>query len=261
MKTLLGIFVSLVSTFLLCNGQNGNAGWVFNVAQAMVRRFSKDEERTKDLTAADELVRGLTFDMFDEQISCRVGRGILLTDYRTVIENVARRFSIPDDIKDSLFDGEYHENMAEIVQNFKFEKGKKGNFVYGRVATIKHGDKIDMAYSIYTLDFKLSPTVIEHRKKTNFLWFTTGEKVWHETKERNMSSKEKDNLQEHLMIKAISKFRAEYAGLIGSSRYCDTLGNCDYSVAEKAHTDDADDSGNFPAPSQAGGQGGLEPPQ
>jgi hypothetical protein len=228
MKTFLAsIFISLVSTFLLCNGQlGGNAGMVVNVAQALVRLFSKDEERAKDLTAADELVRGLTFDMFDEKISCRVGRGILLTDYRTVIENFARRFSIPDDVKDSLFDGQYHEDMVEVVQNFKFEKGKKGSFVYGRVATIKHGDKIDMAYSVYTLDFKLSPIVIEHRKKKKFLWFTTGEKVWHETKERNMSSKEKDNLQEHLMIKAISKFRTEYAGLIEASKYCDTHGNC-----------------------------------
>ncbi len=229
MKTfLLGIFISLVSTFVLCNGQigGGGAAAVINVAKALVGLFSKDEERTKDLTAADELVRGLTFDMFNEKISCRVARGILLADYPTIIENFARRFSTPAYVKDSLLDGQYMDDLTEVVQNFKFEKGKTGSFVYGRVATIKHDGKMDMAYSVYTLDFKLSPTVIEHTKKKKFLWFTTGKKVWHETKERNLSSKEKDNLQDHLMIKAISKFRSEYAGLIEATQYCDAHGNC-----------------------------------
>lgn len=227
MKTFLGIFISLASTFLLCNGQfGGNAGMVFNVAKALVGLFSKDEERTKDLTAADELVRGLTFDMFDEKISCQVGRGILLTDYPIVIEEFARSYSITDDIKARLLTSRLMEDSVATIQNFKFKKDKTGGFVYGRVATIKHGDKIDMAYSVYTLDFTPSPTVIEHQKKTTFLWFTTGEKVWRETKERNFSAKEKDNLQDHLMIKAILKFRAEYAGLVEASKYCEGDGKC-----------------------------------
>jgi hypothetical protein len=101
----------------------------------------------------------------------------------TVIENVARRFSIPADVKDSLLDAQYHNDMAEIVKTFKFENGKTGNFVYGRDATIKQGNKIDMAYSVYILDFKLAPTVIKHKKKTKILGITVGKKVRYETKE------------------------------------------------------------------------------
>jgi hypothetical protein len=76
---------------------------------------------------------------------------------------------------------------------------------------------------VYTLDFKFSPKVIEHREKKIFCWFTTGTKVWHETEERNLPTNEKDKLQEHLKIKAISKFRSEYGELIeaSSTKYLD----------------------------------------
>ena len=208
------VVISLTLNFLHCNGQGNYAHMAVGVAKAMVGLFSKDEEETRDLTEADELVRGLTFDLYDEKISCRVMAGILLKDYPTVIENFARRYSIPGEVKDSLLDAQFSDDFVEVVQNFKFEIGKTGTFVYGRIATMKRGDKIDMASAVYTLDFKLSPKVIEHKKKKKFLWFTTGTKVWRETKERNFSIKEKDKLQEHLKIKAISKFRSEYANLV-----------------------------------------------
>ena len=176
--------------------------------------LSKDEERTKDLTAANELIQGLTFDQFDENISCRVARGILLGDYPTLVENFMRRFSAPVEVKESLLEAEFVEDMMENLFNFKFKKGKTGRYVYGRVATVKDGDKIDIAYSVYTLDFKLSPSVIQHTRKTKFLWFTTGEVVWQEDKERDLSMKNKDDLQQDFMTKAISKFRSEYAALI-----------------------------------------------
>ena len=217
MKThfaLVSVVISLTLNFLHCNGQGNYAHMAVGVAKAMVGLFTKDQEETRDLTEADELVRGLTFDLYDEKISCRVMEGILLKDYPTVIENFARRFSIPEDVKNSLLDAQYSDNLVEVIQNFKFQKGETGTYVYGRVVTKRRGDKIDMASSVYTLDFKLSPKVIEHKKKKKFLWFTTGTKVWRETQERNLSLKEKDKLQEHLKIKAILKFRSEFANLV-----------------------------------------------
>lgn len=197
-----------------------------NVATTLIGLFNNDIERTKDLTAVDELVRGLTFDQYEEKVSCRVANGILLKDYPTIVDNFARRFSIPEDTKISLFEGTMMKDLVENVRNFKFEKGKTGSYVYGRVATIKRGNKIDIAYSVYTLEFKFSQTVLEHRQKTKFLWFTTGEKVWHERKERNLDLKEKDAIENAFMMKAIAKFRAEYGGMIESSQYCDAYGNC-----------------------------------
>jgi hypothetical protein len=158
MKTYFVNFITLVSSYLVCiaNGQG----------VSMLRLASQGEEQsTEDLAAAAKLVQGLTFDIFNDKISCEEHREILLADFSTVIENFARRFSIPADVKDSRLEAQYHKDMAEIVKNFKFENGETGRFVYGKVATIKQGSKIDMAYSVYTLDFKLAPTVRRHKWK------------------------------------------------------------------------------------------------
>ena len=106
------------------------------------------------------------------------------------------------------------KNLQKVVLNFKFKKGETKTYVYGRVATMKRDEEMDVAFSLYTLDFKLSPKVIEHTRQKKFLWFTTGTKVWHETVNRNLDLSEKDKLQDHRRRKAITKFRSEYAYLV-----------------------------------------------
>ena len=193
-----------------------------NVAKALVGFFNNYEKNSNDLAAAATLVESLKFDRFNEKTSCVVDQGIALTHYPTVIENFARDFSVPNDVKQSLLDAQYATDTTELVQNFKFKKGNTGNFVYGRFATIKHGDKIDIAYSLYTLDFKLSPIVIQHRRRRRRRRRRTT------TSERNLSANEKGQLEQHFIYKAITKFRSKYANLIeaGDGQYCDAHGNC-----------------------------------
>ena len=201
---------------------------VIDVAKALVKLFSKDEEKIKDLTAADEAVRGLTFDLFNEKVSCSVMKGILLQDYKTVVDRFVKRYSIPEEVESSLLDGEFAEEKLEVIVNFKFAKGETGGFIYGRVATVKHDGKIDMAYSVYFLEFKLSPRVIEHEKKRKFLGFTIGgTKVWRETQERNLSVKDRDYMQSYFMKKAIEGFKEQYSGLIEAHDQHCTAENCD----------------------------------
>lgn len=199
---------------------------VVDVVNTLVGLLRKDEEKTKDLTAAEEFFRGLTFDLYDEKISCRVARGVLLKDFPTVIENFAQRFGIPDGVKHSLLDAQYSSNMAEWVRNFKFQKGQTGSYVYGRIATTKDGDKIDLAYSVFTFNFKISDKVIEHMHEEKLLWFTIGKRVWYDTEERNLGSEEQDELQSYLMMKAITEFRSQYPGVTEASQYCDEHSNC-----------------------------------
>ena len=211
MKTYFVNFITLVSSYLFCiaNGQS----------VSMLRLISQDEEQSPEsLTAAAKLVQGITFDIFNDKISCEEQREILLTDFSTVIENFARHFSIPADVKNSLLAGQYHDEMAKFVQTFKFENGETGRFVYGKVATIKQGNKIDMAYSVYTLDFKLASTVRRHKWNHNHRNKHSHrnkhkKKHWRcgcKNKQRNLSAKEKDHLDNYFTILAISKLRSAY---------------------------------------------------
>ena len=85
--------------------------------------FAKDEERIRDVTAPEELIQGLKFDKFNEKILCKVIRGIFLKDFATVIENLAARFNIPDNLKSSLLEGLISDDNVELIKEFKFTKG------------------------------------------------------------------------------------------------------------------------------------------
>ena len=211
---LLNALISLTLNFLLCNGQGNYAQLAFGVIRAMAGVITKGEERIRDLTEADDLFEGLTYDLYDEKVTCNLMGGILLKQYATVIDNFALSHSIPEDIKHSLLEAENLKNLQKSVHNFKFQKGKTGSYVFGRFSTMKRDGEMDVAYSLYTLDFKLSPKVVEHEKIQKLAWFTTGTTVWRETEERNLSQNEKNKLHDYLKHKAISKFRSEYAHLL-----------------------------------------------
>ena len=185
------------------------------VAKILVSAFSQDEETTKDLTAAEETVRGLTFDEFNEVVDCKVMTGIKLDDFETVVNSITSRLRVPDNIRKSILENKYADVALQVTIDFKFKIGETGAFTYGRIVTVKPDDsKINLAYSVYQLGFKLSPRVIEHKKKKKFLGFTTGTKVWREIKERNLSEKEQDYMRAYFMKKAIKGFKREYSALL-----------------------------------------------
>lgn len=192
------------------------------VATKFVEILSSDEEMIQDLSAAEEAVKGLPFDLFKEDVDCRVIQGIPDKNFEKMLDRFIARSSLPEDIgsklKDSLLDILLIEkDIKEIVQRFQFEKGKTGSFVYGRVAVVRRGGFIDMAHSMYQLEFKLSPRVIEHKKKKKFLGFITyGTKTWRETQERELPTKDLKEFEAYFKNKAIAGFKKEYAGLIKS---------------------------------------------
>ena len=188
------------------------------VAMVLVSTLSSDKVTSRDLTAAEESVRGLTFDVFNGKVSCGVKTGARLADFETLVNSIARRMEFPEFIRQAMLEGKSLETNYEVVQEFRFTKGETGGFTYVVIATFKPDDAtINLAYSVYDLEFKLSPHVIEHVKKKKFLVFTYGKKVWRETREINLSIKEQDWLRIYFLNKAIKGFKKQYAGLLEGS--------------------------------------------
>mgnify|MGYP002803516624 CR=1 FL=1 len=69
------IFISLTLNF---KGNHALVG--VEVAKVLVEIFSREEETIQDLTEANELIRGLTFDLYDEKVTCDVMGGIPVKD-------------------------------------------------------------------------------------------------------------------------------------------------------------------------------------
>ena len=184
-------------------------------AKKLAKLLSSVEEKIEDLTAAYKVVRGLTFDLFNEEVSSQVMVGILLQDYKTVVDRFVLRFLIPKDVEPSLLDGEFAEESINDFHSAKNKTGLRLEFTYGRFVTVKHDGKIDVAYSVYFLEFELSPIVIEHKKRNEFLRFIIDKTmVWHETQEQSHSEKDWDYMQSYFEKKAIEGFKKQYPGLI-----------------------------------------------
>ena len=176
----------------------------------MTKYIQLDEKHIKDLTAAEEVIRGLTFEVFKEEVSCQVLQGIDLTDYDTVINRFAEKFNIPHDVRVSLLDARYGEEDNEILMDFKYETGKTGTFTYGRIAVLRnHYGIYDVAYSMYLLEFELSPQGNKQAKIEKLLSFVSGNNVW-KKKQRILSQLETHQMHVYFLNKAITHFKSEY---------------------------------------------------
>ena len=202
-----------------------STGAKFKVAKTLVKLFSSHEEIIKDLTAEDEAE--LEFDQFDENSSCKVWEGVSLQEYKTVIDLFVQQHSIPEDVKIPPLNREFPEHTNFPFTVFKFAKGKTGRFTHDSVASVKlHDGKMDVTYSVYFLEFKLSPKVIEHKESNQFLGFTIGTKVWRETKERNLSLKDQDYMKSYFMKKAIEGSKEQCSSLV-EAQHCTAENSCE----------------------------------
>ena len=168
---------------------------------------------TQDLIDAEGRVSAINFDKYEEQFSFKVLKGIQLNDFNTVVNRVASRYNFPEDVKESILDGELAGKNQEIMKEFKFNIGQTGRVLYGRTMTLKQEDKIDMAYALIAVKFKLSPVQSVRQEDKYFLFWKVGEKTIVTSKDRNLSIQEADGMTKFFRAKAIRGFQQECPAL------------------------------------------------
>ena len=181
-----------------------------SVASLIVENLCGTTETRTNMTQAEETVRGLTFDKFEEKLVSQVMEGINLSDFEKVVGRMATRHALPDDKKDEILDGQYAEKNTLVSKEFVFNVGQTSQLVYCKVATMKTSDaKIDLAIMYYKLDFKLSPTRIETRRTKRFLGIRTGTSTSVHYEPRNLSTKDQDFFTNFFRYKALKGFLQE----------------------------------------------------
>ena len=213
----------LMSLFLLTFLVRQNAASLstaFSVGKILLESFTSEDTQETDLTAAEELVRGLTFDKYKEGIYCKILTKIKEENFEKVVNRITARYQIPADIRDSLLDVLDGEVNQDVIREFKFDKGSLGSVLYGRVVSIKREDStIDLAYAIFSLEFKLSPKKIEERRRKKFLGLITyGSRTVVRFEERNLSVKEKEQIFDFYRTKALKGFKKEYPSVAAEAR-------------------------------------------
>lgn len=185
------------------------------VGKLLIDSFSSESVKTADLTAAEELVRGLTFDKYSEKVYCKIITKIKETDFETLVGRISSRYQIPTNIKEEISDGKYSGGVNQaVVREFKFEKGGPGKVLYGRTITSKREDStIDLAYVFFELEFKFSPRKIEEQHRKQFLFITYGSETVVRFEERNLAEKDKEQISNFYRAKALKGFLQEYPTL------------------------------------------------
>ena len=186
------------------------------VGKLLIDSFTSSHVEQTSVTTAEELVRGLTFDRYNEKIYCQILTKIKETDFETVVSRISSRYQIPDEIQGTIMDGQYSGDANQaVVREFKFEKGGPGKVLYGRTVSYKREDStIDLAYVFFYLDFKLSPRKLEERHRKLFLSFIPyGSHNVVRFEERNLSEKEKEDIFGFYRDKALQGFKQEYPEL------------------------------------------------
>lgn len=98
----------LMSLFLLTFLVRQNAaswGTAVSVGKILLESFTTEHSQETDLTAAEELVRGLTYVKYNEGICCKILTKIKEENFEKVINRIAARLQIPALIRDTLLDG------------------------------------------------------------------------------------------------------------------------------------------------------------
>lgn len=191
-----------------------------SIAKEILNSILSEEITETDLTTAEEVVRGLTFDEYQEKIACEMLEGIASADFETVVGRIAKRNNIPEDKRELIMDGQYAQKKKSLVREFAFTKGKPGEVVYAMFITVKKDDStIDLAYSLFQLNFKLAPKRIQTKIDKWFLDFIkVGSSTEIRFEDRNLSEKDKKNILNFFRNKALLGFRNEYPLLAGKQK-------------------------------------------
>ena len=107
----------------------------------LIDSFTSSYVEQTSVTAADELVRGLTFDRYNEKIYCQILTKIKEKNFETVVNRISSRYQIPDEIQGAIMDGQYSGDANQAAnREFKFQKGGPGKVLYGRTVSFKRED-------------------------------------------------------------------------------------------------------------------------
>ena len=201
----------------------GPLSWLYGatpIVKQFLDSFNSDQVTKKDLTAADEAVRGLTFDDYREKIFCKVLEGIPVNKFEPFIQKLSSRYEFPSDVEQSILDGLDAKVNKERIREFKFTKGEQGRVLYGKILTVKrHDSTIDLAYSFVSVKFQLSPRKYEEKIYKQFLlFFTYHSDTLIRYEDRNLSEKEREQMLDFYRAKAFEGFRKEYAALEESDK-------------------------------------------
>ena len=179
-----------------------------------------------DEQKAEQIIKSLKFVKYDESNLCDIKEGIPPSEYDVTIDEIADLTNMPEKLKNTI---KRAKNLAGgnvlAVNRLQFEAAE-GNLVFGRVAVIRRGKFLDLAYSLHSVEYEL---MLNQRqpKQADKLHLFFG------------SLKEGDSVNEKTAFDGISiELREDFLAFFHKQAIKGFIKHCDYILKTITHSDD-----------------------
>ena len=121
--------------------------------------YSNGEVQSQgDPKKGETVLNSLKFSDYDENNLCDLMEGIPPEQYDVTVDDIAELTNMPENLTKAIKRAKnFSGGKVQAVRRLQF-KTENGNLVFGRVAVIRRGKLLDMAYSLHTLKYELAPS-------------------------------------------------------------------------------------------------------
>jgi len=177
------------------------------------------------LNEAERLVRGLSFDQFEEHVCAVQYKGIPIFNpdlpeddperfpFKKVVMDVCAQYKLDEHTQNNLLNAKLCDDSSMLNFDVKFNVGKPGIFYYGKFMAVNINRKIDFCFMFYRLNFKIAPDIIETTHAAKFLWFTVNTWKTNHEKDVVMNQKQIEDFQNYFRLRLFDLLGGEIRGL------------------------------------------------
>lgn len=125
-------------------------------AKINAANYTKDEVALEgNSLKAEAVIKSLRFSSYEENNLCDLKEGIPPSEYDATVDEIANLTNMPEKLRKVIKRAKnFTEGNVLAVDRLQF-KTKDGNMVFGRVAVIRRGEVLDMAYSLHSVEYEL----------------------------------------------------------------------------------------------------------
>merc|ERR1719193_2897686 len=178
----------------------------------------KDLIKTQNMSRITEIINGMSFDHYHESACVVRYMGVKLIDrqfpkddpqrqpYIKIVNDLCMTYNIPESTKKTMLNGYLAKEAHQLDFEFKFTKGKPGNFYFGKfMAQNNGGGEVDLIFFCYRLGFKLSADEVKKTFRRKFLCFTLGTHEKISYVQKALTEKDKKNFEVHFRLRMFEK--------------------------------------------------------
>ena len=133
--------------------------WIQEKQELAIRRVfhfrPQSQEEKGDAAKAENIIKSLKFASYHVNNMCDLKEGIPDNEYDEIVDKIADSRGMPEDLVQSVKQARHSMSKSMFAVDTLHFKANNGSMVFGRVAVIRRGNVLDIAYSFNTVNYEL----------------------------------------------------------------------------------------------------------